>query len=73
MVCLVTGLTLQASRTALQNRGWGTAVKQESGGWMEPVGEKTHNCTAEIRNKHMEEQLLWKISCPVGTLIASAL
>lgn len=65
-------MALPACRTALQNRGWGTAGRWESGGWVEPVGEETHNCTAEIRSKPMEEQLPWKISCPVGTLIVSA-
>lgn len=54
-VCAVTSVALHARRTALQNRGQGTAVRWESGAWVDPLGEKAHNCTAEIRNKAMEE------------------
>lgn len=57
----------------MQNRGEATAVRWGSGGWVRPVAEETHDCTAEIRNKPMEEQPPWKISCPVAMLIVSAL
>lgn len=51
----------------------GHTVRWESGAWVDPVWEKTHNCTAEIRNKAMEEQLLWKISSLIGTVIVLVL
>lgn len=43
---------------------------RESGGWVRPVEEKSHNCTGEIRNTG-KKKVPWNISCPAGTLIAS--
>lgn len=64
---------MHACRTALQSRSQSSAGRRESRGWVKAVGEKSHNCTGEIRNKPPEKKAPWNISCPAGTLIASEL
>lgn len=63
-------MALHACRTALQSRGQSSAGMRESGGWVRPVEEKSHNSTGEIRNTG-KKKVPWNISCPAGTLIAS--